>query len=1287
MTDYSIDIIKDTSYTIELNEQGPQGIQGPKGIQGEVGPVGPKGDIGDVGPKGDKGDKGEQGDIGPVGPQGEQGIQGEAATITIGKVETLPADSKATVENVGTQGSAIFDFGIPQGVQGIQGERGLQGPQGIQGPKGEQGDIGPQGPQGLKGDKGDKGPQGPQGIQGETGPIGPQGEQGATGPRGPQGATGPVGPQGPQGLKGDQGPQGEIGPAGPKGEQGIQGPQGVQGPRGLQGVKGDTGFSPTITEKVNTQNEYILTVINDTDTYDTPNLKAQAVIPYATQAEAEAGVATNKVMSPSTSKAVAYKYIGKVNQLGFNGVLQSGVITFTPDNNNVYEIKDGYEYEIDLLFEAVGTIDDDTKIVIKNGTTNINIVNALYSDYTKSITYKDLKQVCKYDTNIGYRFIFNGRYTTKDNYNFIVIPSTVNTTPSIYNSIQDCIVSNPNLIQYEQTSSTIILKKGSKLIIPNGVGNFTYTTLINNISSPIPTGNGEKIMYTDGGDIHYIDSGAVFAGATKPTGYTAMVWYDTTENKIKYSENSGATWTGLYAFPIARCDNTGIKECFCTGISHFANCVWVANGVEVLIPNGKDSSGKYNNSLYHNDITRVAVYNDTYEGVLLLGPSGLIRKSSYEARSDNYVYDGEGNKLNACPISTIKTTTGVVDEQEDRPVLRLLTSEDKTKSTGSGLELCDIGCALYIDETKGLRRRLNGSIMDITSNYQAFLTRLKEITTLYPSLVCTETEWQAIKTASKLGQCGKFVLNYRTITETWAVFGYPLDAMHVVAKKSATDVAVGDTVWEYDDSNNTVGTTTYTVTNVVIGSSGTADVTITINDSASTTLKHRADGTYDYTATVAGDVESVRLPAVVNIQGLTDLSKLGITIGAGLPSIAHTHKLSLAGRAGNNAGVNRKPSWCYDDWSGAVTEATTAGNTPVSSIYGNSNTVQQEAIQYPYFIQVATGQETENNIVNDIELNNPSFFGDSKYVPTEVNNLSWLKSNGQNNPKGTYPSFYNWVLENVNAGKAGFKLSTASDITDYDFVINTTSETFRLPLLNGAEDLPSNRYINSIVSNSITTAEQNYTVKANGWVYVKGNQGAGGSILAYIKTPTNVETSALGAATSVNSSFKRFVKPGDVLVVKSDGATFIHIVSYFQYAQGNGNLYYYVGETVQNANLIDAGRIGEILPTKTDMLQASGAGMPSSKYIDLAVGANGAPYTAPANGWFCASGVGTSADTSLYFITDATGICSGFTTGNGGQATPKVTTPVSSGDVVRLYHAKINTWDWFRFVYAEGSKQ
>lgn len=53
-----------------------------------------------------------------------------------------------------------------------------------------------------------------------------------------------------------------------------------QGVRGQRGEKGDTGFSPIITEKINTKEEYILHIQNETDdtSFDTPNLK-EGLIP------------------------------------------------------------------------------------------------------------------------------------------------------------------------------------------------------------------------------------------------------------------------------------------------------------------------------------------------------------------------------------------------------------------------------------------------------------------------------------------------------------------------------------------------------------------------------------------------------------------------------------------------------------------------------------------------------------------------------------------------------------------------------------------------------------------------------------------------------------------------------------------------------------------------------------------------------------------------------------------------------------------------------------------------
>ena len=512
--------------------------------------------------------------------------------------------------------------------------------------------------------------------------------------------------------------------------------------------------------------------------------------------------------------------------------------------------------------------------------------------------------------------------------------------------------------------------------------------------------------------------------------------------------------------------------------------------------------------------------------------------------------------------------------------------QDKGKS-GSGLEVCDIGMALYVDETKGLRRYLNGQIVDINTNTQAFLNRLKQITTLYPSLLCTEDEWQTAKTLSAFGQVGKFVFNYS-----------------------------GD------------------------------------------------------------EIVSVRLPRVVNVQGLFDLQNLGMTVVAGLPTHKHTRgTMNITGKWVSYSGLREGASP-----DGAVYSESTVGtgsmpgggdpkqrlafdasrswigstSVPDNSIYGNTNTVQPEAIQYPYFIQIATGQETENNIVNEIELNNPSFFGDSKYVPTAVNNLSWLKSEGQSNPKGTYPSFYDWILENVNKGIDKFKTSssycykkqdsdygvwtnsvspvvgmsvyghtpmqqigtisalvengftyydtklkadttvyryTSADnradyITDYDFYIDTDNETFRLPLLNGSEDLPSDNFTSFGIS-SLDTTGYTFTASCNGYVFFTGWQS---NITAGLLITVNNHLRWFSGLATANQTFRPtcylFVNKGDVVHVYGEKGTIsINTPSIdfgFYKAQGNGSLYFYVGETVQNANLIDAGRIGEILPTKLD---------------------------------------------------------------------------------------------------------
>lgn len=50
--------------------------------------------------------------------KGTKGDPGDAATVTVGTVTTLPAGSSATVTNSGTSSAAVFNFGIPKGADG-----------------------------------------------------------------------------------------------------------------------------------------------------------------------------------------------------------------------------------------------------------------------------------------------------------------------------------------------------------------------------------------------------------------------------------------------------------------------------------------------------------------------------------------------------------------------------------------------------------------------------------------------------------------------------------------------------------------------------------------------------------------------------------------------------------------------------------------------------------------------------------------------------------------------------------------------------------------------------------------------------------------------------------------------------------------------------------------------------------------------------------------------------------------------------------------------------------------
>ena len=102
----------------------------------------------------------------------------------------------------------------------------------------------------------------------------------------------------------------------------------------------------------------------------------------------------------------------------------------------------------------------------------------------------------------------------------------------------------------------------------------------------------------------------------------------------------------------------------------------------------------------------------------------------------------------------------------------------------------------------------------------------------------------------------------------------------------------------------------------------------------------------------------------------------------------------------------------------------------------------------------------------------------------------------------------------------------------------------------------------------------------------------------------------------------------------------------------------------------------------------SSLSMPSSKYIDLTLGASGTTYTAPANGWFTIHNEVTG--NNRYFTARIALSDHGFVipiwTG-GGSIPVRVTVPCLAGSTFIInYNCTINSTPRFRFIYAQGEQ-
>lgn len=383
---------------------------------------------------------------------------------------------------------------------------------------------------------------------------------------------------------------------------------------------------------------------------------------------------------------------------------------------------------------------------------------------------------------------------------------------------------------------------------------------------------------------------------------------------------------------------------------------------------------------------------------------------------------------------------------------------------------------------------------------------------------------------------------------------------------------------------------------------------------------------------------------------------------------------------------------------------------PAKSGLKGQLTDNTEKITLKYVIRLATGQETEVNIRNDIESIVPYTLFDSKYSEAKQYNASWVLR-GSTLSKSVYPTAYEAALVEYNSeiadgttvelpsggsytkrgvsGGITVKLSTDETVTEYDWKLDTVAETLTVPTLNGSEDLLSDRYDDLELKASGST----YTAPANGWFWIQKLSSSTGQYLTPVIKDSNgnikYTLTSQPTAAGYDAEILAPVSKGDVISINYsvDGAT----KSFrFIYAKGNGSLYFFVASVAQNAPLANLGRIEE---TKVD--KNSSWGFPSNRYIDLELGASGSTYTAPANGYFCWNGIVYNSYVILTIgATDVSNVDNAVKTAKRSYTANSVSGEAKAFVAEVAKNTVIHVWfggtgnsisGSFKFIFAEGS--
>lgn len=151
---------------------------------------------------------------------------------------------------------------------------------------------------------------------------------------------------------------------------------------------------------------------------------------------------------------------------------------------------------------------------------------------------------------------------------------------------------------------------------------------------------------------------------------------------------------------------------------------------------------------------------------------------------------------------------------------------------------------------------------------------------------------------------------------------------------------------------------------------------------------------------------TLQLPTITTfVQGLTDLTNLGLCVEAGLPNITGGIAPNVTVYSNKSAYGSFRTYEAGTLLNGAYTSGSTTGNygytfdaSKSNSTYGNSNTVQPPSVKYPYYIVLA--QSPLADMVTDVQPN-PQGTTIANLTSLQINGVNYSIESGMSNPMTT----------------------------------------------------------------------------------------------------------------------------------------------------------------------------------------------------------------------------------------------------------------------------------------------